>query len=113
MCTENAYANPCKDLFNATRGYTSQGAPHLIAVKADWQQPHHAYLAFSFVSTGSTSVMDIQGTHFQPTLPPGLDPNAPSLLLQAVPGGFLLQITPKVLCCAVLCWLLCMKFAFG
>lgn len=41
--------------------------------------------------------MDIQGTHFQPTLLPGLDPNAPSLLLQAVPEAFLLQVTPKVL----------------
>ena len=68
-----------------------------MPVKADWQQPYHAYLAFSFASIGSTSLMDIQGTHFQPTLLPGLDPNAPSLLLQAVPGGFLVQVTPQVL----------------
>lgn len=73
-----------------------QGAPKLIAVKAGWQQKHHAYLAFSFPMEGTTSVLDIQGTHFQPTLLPGMDPNCPTLLLAALPGGWIVQVTDKV-----------------
>ncbi|DBA73782.1 TPA: hypothetical protein ACH3X2_009751 [Trebouxia sp. C0005] len=71
------------------------GGPRLMALKADWRQEHHAYLAFSFPSEGTTSVLDIQGTHFQPIHLPGLDPNSPSLLLEALPGGWLIQVTPE------------------
>ena len=73
-----------------------QGGPRLMAIKADWRQEHHAYLAFSFPTEGTTSVLDIQGTHFQPIHLPGLDPNSPSLLLEALPGGWLVQVTPEV-----------------
>ncbi len=73
-----------------------QGGPSLMAIKADWRQEHHAYLAFSFPTEGTTSVLDIQGTHFQPIHLPGLDPNSPSLLLEALPGGWLVQVTPEV-----------------
>ena len=57
-----------------------------MAVKAGWQEAHHAYLAFSFPSEGSTSVLDITG----------LDPNCSSLLLDALPGGWLAQVTHQV-----------------
>ena len=67
-----------------------------MTVKADWQQQHHAYLAFSFPMEGTTSVLDIQGTHFQPTLLPGLNQNRPTLLLVALPGGWLVQVTDEV-----------------
>ena len=77
---------------------TLQGGPKLIAVKAEWQQQHHAYLAFSFPLEGMTSVLDIQGTHFQPVSLPGLDPNCPTLLLAALPGGWMVQVTDQVSC---------------
>lgn len=73
-----------------------QGGPRLMALRADWQQEHHAYLAFSFPIEGTTSVLDIHGTHFQPTEISGVDPNSPSLLLEALPGGWLVQVTPQV-----------------
>ena len=75
---------------------TLQGDPRLIAVKAEWRQQHHAYLAFSFPLEGTTSVLDIQGTHFQPVSLPGLDPNRPTLLLAALPGGWMVQVTDQV-----------------
>lgn len=81
----------------------SQGGPRLMAVKADWRQEHHAYLAFSFPTEGTTSVLDIQGTHFQPIHLPGLDPNSPSLLLEALPGGWLVQVTPEVVAICTIC----------
>ena len=68
-----------------------------MAVKADWQAEHHAYLAFSLPVEGSTSILDIGGTHFQPTTLPGIDPNTPSLLLEAIPGGWLVQVTPQMI----------------
>ncbi len=74
-----------------------------MAVKADWRQEHHAYLAFSFPTEGTTSVLDIQGTHFQPIHLPGLDPNSPSLLLEALPGGWLVQVTPEVVAICTIC----------
>ncbi len=80
-----------------------QGGPRLMAIKADWQQEHHAYLAFSFPTEGTTSVLDIQGTHFQPIHLPGLDPNRPSLLLEALPGGWLVQVTPEVVAICRIC----------
>lgn len=67
-----------------------------MAVKADWQQQHHAYLAFSFPMEGTTSVLGIQGTHFQPTALAGLDQDCPTLLLAALPGGWMVQVTDKV-----------------
>ena len=71
-----------------------------MAIKADWRQEHHAYLAFSFPTEGTTSVLDIQGTHFQPIHLSGLDRNSPSLLLEALPGGWLVQVTPEVIAIA-------------
>ena len=44
----------------------------------------------------STSVLDIQGTHFQPTSLPGLHANSPTLLLAALPGGWVAQVTDQV-----------------
>lgn len=69
-----------------------------MAVKAEWQQQHHAYLAFSFPLEAATSVLHIQGTHFQPVALPGLDPNCPTLLLAALPGGWMVQVTDQVSC---------------
>ena len=80
-----------------------QGGPRLMAIKADWRQEHHTYLAFSFPTEGTTSVLDIQGTHFQPIHLPGLDPNSPSLLLEALPGGWLVQVTPEVVAICTTC----------
>ena len=73
-----------------------QGGPNLMAVKADWQQQHHAYLAFSFPLEGTTSLLHITGTHFQPIALPGLNPNCPTLLLAALPGGWMVQVTEQV-----------------
>lgn len=67
-----------------------------MAVKADWQQQHHAYLAFSFPLEGATSLLHIKGTHFQPTTLPGLNPDCPTLLLAALPGGWMVQVTEQV-----------------
>lgn len=80
-----------------------QGGPRLMAIKADWRQEHHAYLAFSCPTEGTTSVLDIQGTHFQLIHLPGLDPNSPSLLLEALPGGWLVQVTPEVVAFCRVC----------
>ncbi|KAL3140168.1 hypothetical protein ABBQ38_004444 [Trebouxia sp. C0009 RCD-2024] len=71
------------------------GGPRLMAVKADWQQQHHAYLAFSFPLEGATSLLHIQGTHFQPITLPGLNPDCSTLLLAALPGGWMVQVTEQ------------------
>ena len=94
---ERVKASDCLYVQHLSRYACLQGGLQLMAVKADWQDEHHAYLAFSLPMQGSTSILDVQGTHFAPTLLPGVDPNAPSLLLEAVPGGWLLQVTPQVI----------------
>lgn len=95
---------PCPMLMGSV---TLQGGPKLMAVKPAWQQHHHAYLAFSFPLEGLTSVLDIQGTHFQPVALPGLDPNCPTLLLAALPGGWMVQVTDQVSCAQAISAMLC------
>lgn len=55
-----------------------------------------AYLVLSFEVSGSTTVLDIRGTTLSPVTPDGLDLSSATLLLQRLPHGIVLQVTPQV-----------------
>ena len=92
-----------------------QGDPTIIPVKAAPEDDSHAWLAFSFPTLQTTSVMSIAGTHFHEAVLPGVNLQAASLLLTSMPGGWLVQVTAQVSPIVVTsCWLvqLCAHLAF-
>ena len=93
-----------------------QGDPAIIPIKAAPDDDNHVWLAFSFPTLQTTSVMSIAGTHFHEAVLPGIELQAASLLLTSMPGGWLVQITAQVSAVVVTkCWLmqLCARTCFG
>jgi hypothetical protein len=73
-----------------------QGRPRVTALRGRPGSEHHTHLAFSFEVSGSTSLLQLEGTDFSWVCLPGLEQQAPSLLLSDALSGWLLQATPKV-----------------
>ena len=83
-----------------------QGDPTIIPIKAAPDDDNHVWLAFSFPTLQTTSVMSIAGTHFHEAVLPGIQQQAASLLLTSMPGGWLVQVTAQVSAAVVAnCWL--------